>query len=366
MTIESLEVTNFRCYTRAALRPCPGITVLHGGNAQGKTALLEAVYLCCTGRSHRTPRDRELIRWDQPCARVSVESQRRDGSHQVTIRLSQTERKQVKVGGAQIGRSGELLGHVTGVLFSPEDLRMVKDGPAERRRFLDMELSQVSPAYYYQLQRYLRALNQRGRLLREAAANPALTATLPDWDMQLAQSGARIIEARRSFLQKLGLEAAQTHERISGGKEALTLRYHCALPGEASGSALVEGLLTALEKAREGDLRRCYTSVGPHRDDLVIALNGVDARTYGSQGQQRSCALSLKLSELMVMKELTGEYPVLMLDDVMSELDPDRRRQLLGALKNVQAIITCTDPDDLAGAPVGLMQRIENGQLVSA
>ena len=364
MTIQSLELTNFRCYTRAALRPCPGITVLHGGNAQGKTALLEAVYLCCTGRSHRTPREKELIRWEQPGGRVTVCSQRLDGSHQVSIALHVAQRKEVWVGGKRIGRSGELLGHVTGVLFAPEDLRMVKDGPGERRRFLDMELSQVSPAYYYQLQRYARALAQRGKLLRECALRPDLAAALPDWDAQLAQAGARIIQARRDFVDKLGRQAAAIHRQISGGSEALTLSYQCSLKCQQEGQALENALYQALERGREADLRRCVTSVGPHRDDLGIALNGADARVYGSQGQQRCCALSLKLSELLVMKELTGEYPVLMLDDVMSELDPDRRRHLLQAMEGVQTIVTCTDPQDLAGASAGLMLRIDQGRIL--
>lgn len=363
MQIESIELINFRCYERATLKPCAGITALCGDNAQGKTALLEAVYLCCTGRSHRTPRERELIRWQERQARVTVKALRRDGSHEVRIDLFQDQRRTVTVGGTRIGRSGELLGHVTGVLFAPEDLNMVKDGPAERRRFLDMELSQISPAYYCQLQRYMRALNQRSKVLRGAAFAPELADTLPDWDAQLARAGARIVEARRDFVRRLGGHARDVHRDITGGKEVLGLSYRCSVGENLAGEALENHLYTALEKARENDLKRCITSVGPHRDDLGIAIGRVDARMYGSQGQQRSCALSLKLAELLVMREEIGEYPVLMLDDVMSELDPGRRRQLLGALQGVQILITCTDPEDLAGAKVGLMQRVQGGTL---
>lgn len=363
MQIESVELINFRCYERATLKPCAGITVLCGDNAQGKTALLEAVYLCCTGRSHRTPRERELIRWQERHGRVTVKAQRRDGSHEVRIDLFQDQRRTVTVGGTRIGRSGELLGHVTGVLFAPEDLDMVKDGPAERRRFLDMELSQISPAYYYQLQRYMRALNQRSKVLHGSAFAPELADTLPDWDAQLARAGARIIEARRCFIRRLSAHAREVHRDITGGKEALELFYRSAVEGDLDGEALENCLFAALERARENDLKRCTTSVGPHRDDMGIAIGGADARMYGSQGQQRSCALSLKLAELLVMREEIGEYPVLMLDDVMSELDPGRRRRLLGALRGVQTLITCTDPEDLAGAEVGLMQRVQGGTL---
>lgn len=359
MIIEQIKLKNFRNYARAQVEPCPGITVLYGLNAQGKTNVLEAVYLCCTGRSHRTSRDRELISWGEDYGQVAIRAQRLDGSHEVEIHLSQLEKKQVLVGGSRVARSGELMGHVTGVLFSPEDLRMVKDGPAERRRFLDMELSQIQPSYYYQLQRYNRALNQRGALLRASAASDSLSV----WDEQLALAGARIMESRRAFIARLDEAASAIHRGLSGNQERLLVAYQASVSSDESGDKLAERLLRALTGARETDLRRGITSVGPHRDDLSLRLNDIDVRAYGSQGQQRSCALSLKLSELRVMKEETGEYPILMLDDVMSELDPARRRQLLEQLSGVQTLITCTDIDDLAGAPVGKLYRVENGAL---
>ncbi len=359
----SLKLNHFRNYARAELTPASGITVLHGDNAQGKTALLEALYLCCTGRSHRTPRDRELIYWGEECAFVSVACLQTDGTHDVSIALGESARKQVKVNGTAVSRSGELMGHVCGVLFSPEDLSLIKDGPAERRRFIDMELSQIRPAYYYALQRYQRALKQRGKLLREALVNEALAKTLPDWDEQLAASGASIIEYRRAFAQKLNRAASGIHAQLSLGHEKLDVRYQCSILSDQTGQALASELLAALEKARAMDIKRSVTSVGPHRDDLILTLDGADARAFGSQGQQRSAALSLKLAELEVMKHETGEAPILMLDDVLSELDPSRRRQLLEALGGVQTLITCTDPSDLAGAPVGLMLKITNGAI---
>ena len=351
--VKRLNVENFRPYEKAQLMPAPGVTLLYGGNAQGKTALIEALYLTCTGRSHRTTRDAELVKTGEMFARVTVEAERRDGRHDVEILLRPGEKKRITVGGSVASRSGDLMGHVTGVLFSPEDLRMVKDGPAERRRFVDMELSQMRPAYYAALQRYNRALLQRGTLLKTGDLT-----CLDAWDEQLAKSGAEIMRARISFVEKLSGIAKEVHRSISGG-EALQIEYR---PG-AKAAPDAESILKLLQDARAQDIRRMTTSVGPHRDDLAFFVAGADARAYGSQGQQRTLALSLKLSELEVMRLETGEYPVLMLDDVMSELDPDRRRFLLERLSSVQTLIASTDPTDLAGAKVDLSVKVTAGTL---
>ena len=363
MRITSIQLTDFRNYARAELRPCEGVTVLYGNNAQGKTALLEAVVLSCTGRSHRTPCDRELIRWEQEKGRVLIRAERRDGSHEVDMLLSQQSRKIVKVNGRTLQRTGELMGHVSGVLFAPEDLRMVKDGPAERRRFIDMELSQIRPAYYYALQRYAHALMQRNRLLRDIPLNPSLKSTLEDWDAQLARHGAAIMAMRADFVRAISEAAHDNHLEISGGLEDLRARYMPSLDTEESDTE--RALMGALFVARENDIRRGTTTVGPHRDDLMLTLSGVDVRVYGSQGQQRTTALSLKLAELDIMRRELGEAPVLMLDDVMSELDPKRRRHLLGRLRGIQTIVTCTDLSDLAEAEIGAAWRIQAGEIVS-
>ena len=360
MRITSIQLTDFRNYARAELRPCEGVTVLYGNNAQGKTALLEAVVLSCTGRSHRTPRDRELIRWEQEAGRVFVRAERRDGGHEVEMLLSRQGRKTVKVNGRALQRTGELMGHVSGVLFAPEDLRMVKDGPAERRRFIDMELSQIRPAYYYALQRYAHALMQRNSLLRDIPLNPSLRATLEDWDAQLARHGAEIMAMRAGFIQRISEAAHENHLEISGGLEDLRVRYVPSL--EADGDP-ERALMSALSMARDSDIRRGMTTVGPHRDDLTLTLAGMDVRAYGSQGQQRTAALSLKLAELDIMRRELEEPPVLMLDDVMSELDPKRRRHLLGRLNGIQTIVTCTDLSDLAEAEIGAAWRIQAGTI---
>ncbi|MDO4355937.1 MAG: DNA replication/repair protein RecF [Clostridia bacterium] len=365
MRIEQIELKNFRNYREADIRPCEGITIFLGDNAQGKTNILESVYLCCTGRSHRTSHDRELIRGGEEAAGVHIRCQRADGSHDVEIRLSQTERRTVKVAGQPVSRSGELMGHVTGVLFSPEDLRMVKDGPQERRRFIDMELSQLKPAYYYALQRYNRALKQRNLLLKQVFDHPGLSDTLLPWEEQLASAGAQIMAARRKFIAGLNGTAAETHAHVSGGREQLSVLYQPALMTEAGDEQLKDALLHAYHVARAQDLRRMTTTVGPHRDDVKLLVNGLDVRTYGSQGQQRTTALSLKLSELEVMRDELGEWPVLMLDDVMSELDPERRRHLLSRLEGVQTLVTCTDRDDLAGARTGRVYRVHEARLTA-
>ncbi len=363
MHITKIQLQNFRNYAQAEIAPCEGVTVLYGNNAQGKTALIEAVTLCCTGRSHRTPRDRELIRWEQPFAKVRVEVEKADGAHEIDMLMNHTARKTVKVGGRTLQRSGELMGHLNGVLFAPEDLRIVKDGPAERRRFIDMELSQVRPGYYYALQNYNRALNQRNHLLREIAKNPALRDTLDEWDMQLARFGAQIMERRRNFISLISESASQSHREISGGTEELKAVYQSAIASGESGAALTDVIVRALKMSRETDIRRGTSTVGPHRDDLALMLSGMDVRVYGSQGQQRTAALSLKLAELDIMHRESGEWPVLLLDDVMSELDPKRRRHLLKRFEGVQTIVTCTDMSDLAEAEIGAAYRIDHGTI---
>ena len=358
MRIGSLRLRDFRSYEDCSLAPCDGITVLIGDNGQGKTNILEAVYLTCTGRSHRTRQDRELVRWGADSAFVDIHTVRRDGTHAVTMALYPTGRRQIRVAGREISRSGELLGHVSGVLFSPEDLRTVKDGPGERRRFVDMTLSQLKPSYYYSLQRYNRALRQRNELLRQAAQEGLQIAVLDAWDEQLAREGTSLIIQRRNYIEALSRTAEKVHGEITGSGESLSIRYAPSIGAEQPGS-----FLEALRAGRDSDLRRMTTLIGPHRDDVSVLVNDRDARVYGSQGQQRTAALSMRLAELHIMRDELGEWPVLMLDDVMSELDPSRRRRLLERMEGIQTLVTCTDPDDLAGARPGAVYRIRDGSV---
>ena len=331
-----------------ALSPASTVTP-----AQGKTNLLEAIYLCCTGRSHRTRQDRELVRWGADFCRVCVEAERRDGTHEVDIAIPLAGRRKIRVNGSEIARSGELMGHVTGVLFSPEDLRLIKDGPGERRRFMDIALSQIRPSYYYALQRYARALKQRNELLRTGRLE-----TLDSWDEQLCREGARIMAARADYIERLNEAAARTHGDIARERERLSIAY---APNVADGD-----LRGALLRTRETDARRMTTSAGVHRDDVRFCVDGRELRLFGSQGQQRTAALSLRLAELDVVRAESGEAPVLLLDDVMSELDPERRRRLLAHLEGIQTIVTCTDVADIAGARAGMVVRVEGACLKQA
>lgn len=349
MHIRQIRLENFRNYEKLLLEPCQGVNVLMGDNAQGKTNALEAVYLTCAGRSHRTRQDRELIRWGSDFASVGVNAMRRDGSHQVDIIIPSAGKRVIKIAGQKAARSGELMGHITGVIFSPEDLGLIKDGPAERRRFMDIAISQLRPAYYYALQRYSRALRQRGEMLRTQ-----FYAALDEFDEELARSGGEIMRHRSWYISRLNEVARDVHGHISMSREKLSVEYR---PGGG------EDMLERLRAARETDMRRMTTSVGVHRDDVALLIDGHEARLYGSQGQQRTAALSLRLSELTVMRDEAGEWPVLMLDDVMSELDPARRRQLVKYLGGVQVLITCTDPDDLAGAEIGVMFRVSGAEI---
>jgi len=361
--IESIELKNFRNYTQAHVQPCDGVTVFTGDNAQGKTNILESVYLCCTGRSHRTPRDKEMIRSGETTAYIKVSGRRNDGRHDVEMALSTVEKRRIKVNGTQVSRSGELLGHITGVLFAPEDLRMVKDGPAMRRHFIDMELSQLRPRYYYALQRYARALKQRGALLRECAVSGKSPDMLDIWDNELSQSGSEIMTMRAAFVRSLAMRAEEIHAAVADNREKLRISYEPDVMLGETAQETAQNIQNALLRSRASDIKHTVTGAGPHRDDMGVFVNDMDARAFGSQGQVRTCALSLKLSEIEIMKQESGESPVLMLDDVMSELDPSRRRLLIGYLEGVQTFVTCTDRDDLAGAQIGKLIKVKSAIL---
>ena len=274
MRVKTLSLTQFRNYEQATITPGEGVTVFVGPNAQGKTNVLEALHLCCIGRSHRTSRDEELIRWGADAAKVHIETTQQDGTHDVTILLAKTQKKkkQVRIGSRPAERIGELMGHVCGVLFSPEDLQIVKSGPAERRRFIDMQLSQLRPAYFYALQRAQRALTQRNALLKEIAKHPSLLPTLDAWDEQLCAAGGEIVRNRRQAIEVLSREAAKSHQTLTTGREALHLRY---ISQAADAPDPEQALLSRMRAARGEDLRRMTTTVGVHRDDIAITINDV-------------------------------------------------------------------------------------------
>ncbi len=337
MLVKKLRLNQYRNYESLELRPQTGINVIVGNNAQGKTNAAEAIFLCAFGRSHKTNRDSELIMHGCAGGYVGLDAQGAMGTRKIEIKLREGENKKIFLDTVLAQRTGELMGLLNVVMFSPEDLSLVKDGPMERRRFLDMEISQIKPAYYYRLQQYNAALRQRNALLKDGGEiKPGV---LLAWDEQLAALGEFLIRERMAFVDGISTLARDVCRNITGGKESLNLCYRSCVEPEGN---VKEALFCALGESALDDLRRGYTTVGPHRDDLAVSLGDMDVRTYGSQGQQRTAALSLKLAELHFLKGVRGEPPVLILDDVLSELDEDRQRLLFESMRDCQCFLTCT------------------------
>ena len=287
MEINRLRLNQYRSYAALDLRPGPGINAIVGDNAEGKTNSVEAVFLCAFGRSHRTSRDAELIMRGCAGGYVGAELTNNTGSHLIEIKLRDGERKKIFIDRQMASRSGELMGMLNVVMFAPEDLSIVKDGPAERRRFMDMELSQTHPAYYYSLQRYNSALKQRNALLKEPdRIGPGMLET---WDEQLAALGEEIVMDRCEFIDGLSTIAYDLHKSITGGRERLEIVYEPDIDPEDP-EGIYGAMLKALDRSRAEDLRRGFTTAGPHRDDIGIALSGIDVRTFGSQGQKRTAS----------------------------------------------------------------------------
>jgi len=342
--LKDLLLVNFRNYDKLELSFDSNLVLFVGRNGQGKTNILESIFLCCTGRSHRTSRDKELVKWQSEGALVRIGVEKSVGDSRIEIHLKSSEKKRILINAVNIARIGELMGHLNSVIFSPEDMKLVKEGPVERRRFMDMELSQIRPRYFYYLQQYNRILNHRNNLLKEIRFKGSLRKTLPVWNMQLAEAGSNIIEQRHGFCISLNSIAGEIHRNISHGTEKLALSYRPSIPYKsAARKDILEAFIAELEAREQEDIERGSTGRGCHRDDISISINGADVRIYGSQGQQRTTVLSLKLSEIEFMHGETGEYPVLLLDDVMSELDAGRQQMLLEYIKGVQTFITAAD-----------------------
>jgi len=335
MEVTRLQVNNFRNYASSVVEFGAGTNILVGKNAQGKTNLVEAVLMCSVGRSSRTPRDKELIKWEERRARIKAFTQKREGLGSVEIVIDREENKRVAINGLPVSKMGELMGNLSTVFFSPDELKIVKSSPADRRRFMDITLCQLSKTYFYLLSSYNKVLAQRNKLLKSGDVS-----AIEIWDEQLATYGAKIARTRRGFIDRLAVHAKKTHEYLTGGVESLDLSY-LGIEGKEV-EEIKDNIIFELIRSREKDFKNGYTNVGIQKDDIMISSGGVDLRTYGSQGQQRTAALSLKLAEISIMKDETDEYPVLLLDDVLSELDTDRQKKLLGAVKGFQTIITCT------------------------
>lgn len=338
MYVKSLDLLNFRNYEKLSLTLDPGINIFYGANAQGKTNILEAVYLAGTSKSHRGTRDRDMIRMGESEAHIRMHVDKNDSDYRIDMHLRKNKSKGIAIGGVPIRRAGELFGIVNIVFFSPEDLNIIKNGPSERRRLVDRILCEIDRIYMSDLTQYGKCLNQRNRLLHDLYFNPSLESELPVWDEQLVNYGCRIIAKREEFVRMLEDIASEIHTELTGEKEKLTLIYEP--------NVTVEEFADKVARSRDADRKIKSTTVGPHRDDVCIKVNDMDLRLYGSQGQQRTTAISLKLSEIRIIEERIRNKPVLLLDDVLSELDRDRQNYLLGNIRDIQTLITCTGLDE--------------------
>ena len=338
MIIKSIELNNYRNYESLNISFDEGTNILFGDNAQGKTNILEAAYLSGTSKSHKGSRDKEMIRFGAKEAHLRTVVLRQGREYQIDMHLKESRSKGIAIDRIPIKKAAELFGILNIVFFSPEDLNIIKNGPSERRRFLDAELCQLDKIYLSDLTKYNKILGQRNKLLKDMVYRPDLADTLQVWDTQLVETGKRIIRRRKKFVESLSEIVREIHGKLSGGKEDLILDYEPNID-----DIFFED---ELSRAKGKDMKLCQTSVGPHRDDLLFSVGGVDIRKYGSQGQQRTSALSLKLSEIELVKTSINDTPVLLLDDVLSELDSNRQNYLLNNISDTQTIITCTGLDE--------------------
>lgn len=338
MYIESIELNRYRNYEEANVAFGSHTNILYGDNAQGKTNILESLYMAATTKSHRGTKDRDIVKLGEDESHIRLYVNKKDISHKIDMHLRKNKNKAVAIDGIPIRRATELYGLLNVIFFSPEDLSIIKNGPSERRRFMDMELCQISRLYYQNLSAYNRVLSQRNNLLKQIYYDKSLKDTLDVWNMQLVDYGQRIIKERRNFIEMMNELIGYIHRRLTSDKESLEIVYDCNVD--------VDNFEKVLEEKLETDLRYASTQAGPHRDDISFVINGIDARKYGSQGQQRTVALSLKMAEIKLVRNIINDNPVLLLDDVMSELDTNRRNALIDEIKDIQTIITCTGYDD--------------------
>ena len=341
MFIKRLQMLNYRNYNVLDISLGPHVNVFMGDNAQGKTNILEGIYYCAFARSHRTSKDRELIDWNSDNALLSVTVGRERLDKRIDISILKDGKKAIQINKIKIKKIGELFGNFNVVMFSPEDLKIIKDSPGVRRKFIDMELCQLNPKYYYNLVQYNKVLNERNSILRNRNINKDI---LDIYDMQLVEFGYNIIIDRLEYIQKLNKYSTKIHSDITSGKEKIEFKYISTIKDLEN---IKENFYSLLEKNRSRDCERGITSIGPHRDDFTVLINDIDTKSYGSQGQQRTAVLTIKFSSLKIIKELTGEHPVLLLDDVLSELDFSRKRYILSTIGDIQTIITCTGIEDL-------------------
>lgn len=355
MIIESIELKNYRNYDTLHIQFSPKTNILFGNNAQGKTNLLEAIYVCSTTKSHRGSKDREMIRFQAEESHLKIRLYKDQVPYRIDMHLKKNKAKGIAINGIPIRKASELFGVINVVFFSPEDLNLIKNGPSERRKFIDLELCQLNKLYVHSLVSYNRILMQRNRLLKDLAFRPEYEETLDVWDLQLAQYGREIIQYREDFISQLNGIIGKIHNKLSGNRENLKIIYDpCALP---------DRLEEEIKRSRFSDIKQKTSLVGPHRDDIGFYMDKIDIRRFGSQGQQRTAALSLKLAEIELVKKIVKDYPILLLDDVLSELDGERQNHLLSAIDQIQTMITCTGLEDFVNNrfPIDRLFKVVDG-----
>jgi len=358
MIIKSLELMDYRNYESLNINFGSGTNILYGDNAQGKTNILEAIFLASITKSHRGTKDKDIIRFGCEEGHIRTLLFKDNVDTKIDIHLRSSKTKVIAIDGKRIKKATELLGILNVVFFSPEDLNIIKNGPGERRRFIDMELCQLDDFYLYNLNNYNKIVNQRNTLLKDLYFNPSLKETIEIWNSQLVSFGSKVIERRKTFVDQLNEVIGPMHEKLSGGRESLRIIY--------TPNVSIEDFEEKLSRSTEQDIKSKMTNVGPHRDDFVFMTEDIDIRRFGSQGQQRTAALSLKLSEIEIVKKIINDTPVLLLDDVLSELDSGRQNFLLDSIGDVQTIITCTGVEDFVNSRLKIdkLFEISNGKIV--
>lgn len=359
MFIKKLSLKNYRNYENEVLSFNSGINVLVGNNAQGKTNCAEAVFYLCTGYSPRATRDKQVIKYGEKSAKIVGYCESKYGEVEVAIEFN-PQGKAVSINGAPLSKIGELMGNVNSVFFNPGELKLIQQAPEDRRRFMDISLSQMDRSYFYSLQKYRKILEQRNTLLKNPDKE-VVYETLPHWDRELSVCAIDIIEKRKAFIEDLSPFAKRYNDIITQNDQ---LDIQLETPYYQGGG--VEELISSYAEKVEKDIILGYSTVGPHRDDIKIKLNGEDVRVYGSQGQQRTTAIALKLAEAEIFNKRFNEYPILILDDALSELDYNRRKRLISQLKGFQTIITLTEvPKELNEIDEVNIIKIENGKVIN-
>ena len=353
MWINKIKINNFRNYNSEEINLNKNINIFYGENAQGKTNIIESIFLCSMGKSFRAKKDKEMINFNSANSLIELEFNKSDRKGKIKIELS--NKKNIFINGIKIKKLSELLGNINIVIFTPDDINILKGGPSNRRRFLDIMISQLKPNYMYNLNLYIKTLEQRNNYLRQIREEKKDENLLDIWDEKLAEYAINIYNYRKEFINKIKDKIKVIHNEITDNKEEIEIEYitECKEKNE---------YINLLKRRRKLDIIKGFTTKGIHRDDFVIYINNIEINTYGSQGQHRTAILSLKLSELSIIYEEIGEYPILLLDDFMSELDEKRRTHFLEKIKDTQVVITCTDKIKVENKNI-LIYNVNNGKI---